>query len=324
MIKPAPAPLGPLAGQDPDVLVAVVTFNSAAVIEHFLRAAPMALEGVGTASVVVVDNASDDATTSLVRAVAPWATVINTGANRGYASGINTAMAHTTARRGVYVLNPDTIPSPGSAALLADAVEDRPGVGIAVPRIVSERGELMFSLRREPTIRRALGEAILGGTRASRLSWASEIIGDADRYVDGATADWATGAAMFLSARAVDATAGWNEAFFLYSEETDYALRVRDAGLRVSLVAAAEVSHKGGDLKESPWLWSLAAVNRVRLYRARHGAGLGHLYHLAVMVNEALRTPTRRLTHRAAVKGLLRGVRLPSGGLVSPHSPTDK
>lgn len=320
VIQPVPGPPSPLPGHDPDVLIAVVTFNSASVIEGFLRAAPKALEGAGTATVIVVDNASDDTTTSLARAVAPWATVIDMGTNRGYAAGINAALSHTTPRRGTFVLNPDTVPSPGSVALLADAVEERPGVGIAVPRIVSGHGDLMFSLRREPTIRRALGEAILGGTRARRFRWASEVIGNPDEYSDRATADWATGAAMFLSTRAVETVGSWNEGFFLYSEETDYALRVRDADLRLSLVAGATVSHRGGDLNESPWLWSLACVNRVRLYRARHSSSLGHLYHLAVMLNEAVRVPTGRPTHRVALTALLRGVRLPSGTLVSPRS----
>lgn len=320
VIGPVPAPAMPLPGRSPDVLIAVVTFNSEAVVEPFLRALPAALEGAGTAAVVVVDNASSDATTNSIRALAPWATVIESEANHGYAAGINAALAHTRAGRGVYVLNPDAIPSRGSVALLADAVEKRPGIGIAVPRIVDEHGHLMFSLRYEPTIIRALGEAVLGGNRASRHSWASEVIRETKRYVDGAGADWATGAAMFISTQTVDIVGRWNEQFFLYSEETDYALRARDAGLLLTFVSRAEVSHRGGDLTTTPWLWSLAAVNRVRLYRARHGVLRGNVYRLAVLLNEMLRCSARSATHRAAALALLRGVQIPPGALVTPSS----
>lgn len=306
VIEPVSGPPTPRPGNPPDVLIAVVTFNSAAVIEPFLRALPEALKGAGTAKVVVVDNDSHDATTSLVRAIAPWAAIIESGTNRGYAAGINAALVDVKARRGVYVLNPDTVPSPGSVALLADAAESRPGVGITAPRVVDNHGNLKFSLRREPTILRAIGEGFLGGHRAARFPWAGEMIRDPAHYVDGAVADWATGAALFLSAHTVSRVGLWDEGYFLYSEETDYALRTRDSGLRVSLVAAAEVAHPGGDMETSPWLWSLVAVNRVRLYRKRHGRLLGALYWCIVLISEGIRACLGRATNRAAFIALLR------------------
>lgn len=310
----------PPDGRKPDILVAVVTFNSAAVIEAFLRALPPALEGAGSTTVVVVDNGSSDETTTLVRAVAPWATLIESGTNRGYAAGINIALRHTTAQRGVYVLNPDTVPEPRSVGFLIEAVETRPGVGIAVPRIVDPNGTLLHSLRRESTIVRAAAEAVLGGQRAARFPWASEMIQDPHHYIDGATADWATGAAMFISSATVTTVGPWNEEFFLYSEETDYALRARDAGLRLSYVAAAQVSHRGGDLNVSPWLWSLAAVNRVRLYARRHGPLRGQVFRLVMIFSEGLRALFGRTTSRAALLSLIRGVRLPTGIVVTPRA----
>ena len=46
------------------------------------------------------------------------------------------------------------------------------------------------------------------------------MIGDPEHYRDGDSADWATGAAMFVARDAVEA-GRWDERFFLYSEETD-------------------------------------------------------------------------------------------------------
>lgn len=300
-------PLLPGPGEDPDVLVAVVTYNSAEIIEGFLRALPAALAAAGTASVVVVDNDSGDGTVDRVRELAPWVTVVEAGANLGYGAGVNRALAVARSRRGAYVLNPDAVPSPGSVDRLARAVESDPGVGIAVPRILDAHGRLKYSLRREPTIRRALGEAVLGGHRAARFPSWGDMIRDPAHYVDGATADWATGAAMFLAPRTLEAVGPWEEDFFLYSEETDYALRARDAGLGLRYVAGAEVVHPGGDMQVSPWLWSLVALNRTRLYRSRHGAVLGAMFWLVVLVNEGSRAALGRRTHRAAVRALLRG-----------------
>src|SRR5699024_2747584 len=139
----------------------------------------------------------------------------------------------------------------------------------------------------KPTLGRALGEALLGGRRAARFASLGDLIRDTTYYVSGATADWATGAAMYLRRDALDAVGPFDERFFLYSEETDYALRLRDNGFSLRYVAEAVVCHPGGDMSRSPWLWSLVALNRTRLYRKRNGTVAGGLYWLVVVVNEA-------------------------------------
>lgn len=294
----------------PDVVIVAVTYNSAAIVEPFLRALPAALDGVASARVVVVDNASSDGTADLVRRLAPWVTVLDAGDNLGYGAGLNVGLRRGLGQRGILVLNPDAVLSPGSVRLLLDAVSDddagRPAVGMAVPRIVDVEGKLKFSLRREPTLLRALGEAVLGGRRAAKFPPLGDLIRDPAYYVDGATADWATGAAMFISREAFDAIGLWSEEFFLYSEETDYALRARDHGFRLRYVADAVVTHPGGEMSRSPWLWSILAVNRTKLYRKRHGPIASAAYWTVVVVNEAARAALGRPTHRAALRALLR------------------
>lgn len=293
-----------------NVLVALVTYNSARVVETCLRSLGPALDGVRDVQVVVVDNASTDDTVERVRAVAPHARVVAAGANLGYGAGINVAVETAPPSRAVIVLNPDTAPQPGSLRRLVEAL-NRPGVGISVPRITDLEGRLKFSLRREPTLLRAVGEAVLGGHRAARYPLLGDMVRDPAAYVDGATADWATGAAMAISRATLDTVGPWEESYFLYSEETDFALRARDAGFRLSYVADAEIRHPGGDMSRSPMLWSILAVNRVTLYRRRHGRVPAAAYWLVVMANELARALLGRPTHRAAVRALVRGRPLP-------------
>ncbi|WP_167288663.1 glycosyltransferase family 2 protein [Nocardioides seonyuensis] len=303
-----PQPTGLAGADDPsaEVVVACVTYNSASVIEPFLAALPAALVGVPGSRVVVVDNASSDDTVATIEEVAPWVTVVRAPGNVGYAAGINLALRQCTARRGVYVLNPDAVPSPGSVAHLLAVVEADPEVGIAVPTVLSEAGEVKFSLRREPTILRAAGEAVLGGHRAARHPWLGDQVRDSSKYVEGATADWATGAALFLSRAVLDAVGSWDERFFLYSEETDYALRARDEGFRVQLTTAASVTHPGGEMESSPELWTLVAVNRQRLYRKRHALVPSVVYWAVVLANESVRALLGRPRSRLATQVLLR------------------
>ena len=290
---------------EPDVVVACVTYNSGSVIDDFLAALPAALDSVASCRVVVVDNASTDDTVAVIRRRAPWVTVVRAPGNVGYAAGINLALDECTGSRGVYVLNPDAVPSTCSVARLLEATERDPRIGIAVPMVRSSDGDLKFSLRREPTFLRAIGETVLGGHRAARFPRLGDMIRDPAHYREGATADWATGAAMFVSRGAIDAVGRWDERFFLYSEETDYALRARDAGFRLELVPAANVTHPGGDMQTSPQLWSLVALNRQRLYRKRHSLLPSCLYWGVTLANEGIRALLGRERSRLASRALL-------------------
>lgn len=303
-IVPAPAAVRNHGTGEPELVVVAVTYNSAEVVPAFLQALPDALEGVGTACVYVADNGSTDETVIRIRQRAPWVIVREIGRNLGYAAGINTILREQLGRLGVVVLNPDAIPNPGFACHLLKALSS--GAGLIVPRIVDDQGNLKFSLRREPTLPRALGEAVLGGHRAARYQRWGDTIRDTAYYVDGATADWATGAAMLISRPVLDAVGMWDESFFLYSEETDYALRARRAGFTVRLASAAQVMHRGGEMTRSPWLWSLLAVNRVRLYASNHGRFAGAAYWSVAVLNEAVRAALGHPTHQAALRALLR------------------
>ncbi len=301
------APAGLASGPDgsADVVIVCVTHNSTGVIEPFLESMAPALAGLPRCRVVIVDNDSRDGTGALVRRRAPWASVVDSGRNAGYAGGINAALRAHRPRVGAYVLNPDTVPGPGSVKALVDAAARNPSVGIAVPQMLSTSGTPVSSLRREPTIARALGEAVVGGTLASRLAAIGETVPAGSGYPDGARADWATGAALYIPKETLQLVGEWDERYFLYSEETDYCLRVRDAGLQVRLVATARVTHHGGDQSVAPALWAISAVNRTRLYRARHGRWASRAYWSAVLFNEALRSGRDTQTHRTAVRALL-------------------
>ena len=62
----------------------------------------------------------------------------------------------------------------------------------------------------------------------------------------------------------------WDESFFLYSEEADFDLRARDAGFATVYEPSAGAVHLEGDSGNSPQLWTLLQLNRVRHFRRRH------------------------------------------------------
>jgi N-acetylglucosaminyl-diphospho-decaprenol L-rhamnosyltransferase len=288
------------------VLAIVVTYNSRPHLEALARSMPPAMEGIGSWRLAVIDSGSTDGTADSSRGLWPAAMVMELGTNRGYAAGINAGLAVAQPDEDVLVLNPDIRLRRGSVAELARALE-RPGVGITVPRLVGPDGRLQHSLRHEPALGRTLAETLLGARVAARLG-VGETIATPARYRTEGPVDWATGAVLLVGAACARAIGDWDETFFLYSEETDYALRAREAGLRTWYVPAAEALHVGGEATTSAPLWSLLSVNRVRLYRRRHGRLRGQLFWAAMTAGALLRAVLPAPRHRAALRELvLRG-----------------
>jgi N-acetylglucosaminyl-diphospho-decaprenol L-rhamnosyltransferase len=290
-----------VSAAEPTVAVVVVTWNSAAPLPGLVDTLDAGLTGLRY-RLIVVDNDSADDTVALTRRLAPTATIVETGRNAGYAAGINAGLAVAGEYDAVLVLNPDIRLFAGCVRTLYQELGN--GVGIAVPMIRHSDGALAHSLRREPSIPRALGEAVLG-QRAGRIAYLGETILAEPAYRTPGSPDWATGAIMLISRGCADACGPWDESFFLYSEETEFALRARDRGYRTRYVPAAGATHLGGQSRVSPSLWSILTVNRVRLYRMRHTRAATGVYWTAVFLRETSRAMLGQRRSRRAVAALL-------------------
>ena len=288
----------------PSVSLVVVTYRSHGLLPDLFQSLPSALAGVPDYEIVIVDNASGDDTPAAARKLAPSAKVIVRDTNGGYAAGVNAGIRASHATDAVLILNPDIRLRPGCVAALLGRLR-QPGIGIAVPRILGEDGRTQHSLHRSPSVLRAWGEAILGGNLAGRIPILGETIVDEMAYSHPTSAAWASGAAMMISTQCSRAVGEWNEAFFLYSEETEYCLRAGDAGFKIQLEPHAEVIHIGGEMTSSPRLWAMQAWNRVRLYRSRHGRAASAAFHAGVVVNEALRAALGSKIHPAGLASVL-------------------
>jgi N-acetylglucosaminyl-diphospho-decaprenol L-rhamnosyltransferase len=289
------------------VAVVIVTYNSAGVLGGCLDSLADGARGVELVDVVVADNASKDDSVAIAERAGPPVRVVQVGRNAGYAAAINAGVAalDLDALDGVYVLNPDCRLRPGSIAPLVRCLEE-PGRGIAVPYMVNPDGSLQPSLRRHPTVGRALVEAVIGGRLAGRLWRLGELVTDPRDYARPGAYAWATGAAMLIAPRVLRAVGPWDESFLLYSEETDFCLRAADQGFVTWYEPASVIEHIGGDSGVNPTLAALLVVNKVRLYRRRHGPLAGFAYYLAVLGGEAVRALAGRRTSRASVTALLR------------------
>ena len=261
------------------VIAVVVTYNSRTHVSHLLDSLPAAFGGLPY-QVVVVDNGSQDDTAGLVesRGDAHVARSVNTG----FAGGINRGVAESGLDGPVLVLNPDATLAAGAVPAMLEVLA-KPGVGIVAPRMLEADGSLSPSLRRAPTLGRAGGLSFTGSPRFA------ERIEDPSNYEIEHEVDWAVGAVMLIRHECFTELGGFDESYFLYSEETDFCLRARDRGWSTVFTPKAEVVHVGGGSGESSATHTMKMVNRVRIYGRRHGRLATGLYFFIAVPTELRR-----------------------------------
>lgn len=286
----------------PRIAICVVTFRSASLIKDLVASIPGGAAGTDW-TLVFADNASDDDTLAEIARWAPEATVVQTGANLGYSGGLNAAVRAAGTQDAFLILNADVRLQAGCIATLYQSLG--PGVGIAVPRLVDGDMKPIWSMRREPSLVRVWSDALIGAERAGRLGTLGEVVTDPELYERSQRTSWAEGSTQLISAECWQACGGWDESYFLYSEETEYNLRVQEFGYSVLYVPTAEAQHLKGGSAESPAQWSLLVLNKARLYARRHGPIPSVLFWLGLVVREASRALLGKRTSRAAVRDLL-------------------
>lgn len=295
----------------------VVTFNSADTLGGLLDTLGEGLEGLDDTEVVIADNASSDDSVALALAHPVGARVVRTGWNGGYAAGINAALATIRPDADVLILNPDIRLSRGAAARLVEMLQQG-DIGVAAPHIVHQNGALYHSLRREPSLQTAWADALLGTRFGAGLD-KGECVCNAEYYHTPRVVDWASGAALAVSAQARARVGEWDETFFLYSEEVDFQRRARSAGYRIAYTPHAKVLHFGGDYQRNPRLYAILTANRIRDYARHHGAISTALFRAAVLTGEILRSLNGSAVHRAGAVAALRP--LPRQYVTRPQAP---
>jgi hypothetical protein len=220
-----------------DISIVVVTFNALPWLER-------CLESVQGNEVIVVDHGSTDGTLELVRERFPDVRVIEQE-NRGMGGGNNTGMR---AADGTYalLLNSDAWAVDDAVDTLAAYLDEHPDVAVTGPRLLNTDGSLQRSVRGFPTLWRLATEYLFLRKLAPRSRAMNAFYGAGFRHDETRDVESLYGAALMVRREAADVVGLFDEDFFMFSEETDWTYRFRQAGWRVVFVADAEVVHVGG------------------------------------------------------------------------------
>lgn len=252
----------------PRVLVAIVSWNSAAHLAAAVKSVPAGVP------VVVVDNASTDGSADAARAAG--ARVVEAGTNLGFGPACNRAAQEGAPSETILFLNPDAALADGAsslAALLAELDAD-PTVAAAAPRLTGD-GQEEFQLRRLPRLGGILREALLVDRLFPRNAGYRR-----DRYLDrprdaAFDVEQPAAAALLVRRAAFEAVGGFDAAFGpAWFEDVDLCAKLLEAGGRIRYVPSARATHVGG-VSMDALLWRdfrpLYVRNQFR-YLARHAS----------------------------------------------------
>lgn len=272
-----------LAGTSVDVVV--VSYNSSSTLPGCVEP----LTGVPGVAVTVVDNASSDGSAETVAGLP--LRLVRAPRNGGFSYGCNLGVREGRAPY-VLLLNPDARIDLPTLAVLIRALSSEPRLGVVGPRLIAEDGRLAWSQRRFPRLRSTFARAFFLHHVLPRARWVDELIRDPAAYGRAGEPDWLSGACLLVRRTALEGVGGFDEGFFLYSEDVDLFRRLREAGWRARFEPSAVVRHVGGASAPRHRTERIAAQSRVRYARKHHG--------LLVAVVEATGVALEGLTHAFA------------------------
>ena len=248
---------------DAGVSAIVVTHNAAAWIERSLES----LAGTG-AEVIVVDNASTDGTPGLVREKFPTARVIEQE-NKGFGAGNNAGMRVASGRY-YLLLNPDAWLTEGALERLVAFADEHPEAAVVGPRLLNPDGSLQRSVRGYPSPWRIATEYFFLRKLAPRTHALNAFFGEQFDHESVREAEYLFGACLLVRREAVDEVGGFDEDFFLMSEEVDWCYRFREAGWKVLFYPGAEVFHVVG-ASLNPRQFHAIVRGHLQFLRKHHG-----------------------------------------------------
>lgn len=234
-----------------EVVIVTVTYNAAEFIERFLESVAAVLAVEPAFRLVLVDNASADASVQIAKqfiadkGLEYRATVIAQDGNVGFGRGCNAGAKQAVELGASYIwfLNPDTTVDVSAANELLACYENAPAADFVGSALKNEHGVKRSGAFRFPN--------------ATTTFLSNAKLGAFDRLLPNRTStyplpdkpirvDWLTGASFMVKASVFEKLEGFDPKFFLYFEEVDLFLRAQRAGYQAWFCPSSVVYHQSG------------------------------------------------------------------------------
>ena len=171
--------------------------------------------------------------------------VIRRAHNGGFGAAVNTGAAAATSDW-LLIANSDLRVAPTTLARLVDAARDLMPAVVG-PASVDAQGRHEHTGRRFPTARQLALATALPLQRFARTQWFLRLAGYViPRGSRPHRVDWLQGSCLLLPRDVFVKIGGFDESYYMYSEEVDLQRRLSDVGIHAWLLPSVVVTHEGG------------------------------------------------------------------------------
>lgn len=267
-----------------DVSIIIVSWNTRALLLSCIEALAAAV-GRLSADIWVVDNASIDGSVEAVQARFPAVKLISNEQNVGFAGANNQAIRASNGRYAL-LLNSDTVADSGAIERLVHFADATPQAGVIGAMLLNPDRTFQASFADFPSFRSELLSATGVGARLFFRNYPSY---GPRQSQHTRRVGYIPGACMLVRREAITAVGIMDESYFMYSEETDWCLRMQRAGWETWYLPTAKIVHFGGQSTRQVRFSMQQALYRskVRFFRKHYGTLWGML--LSIILFAVLR-----------------------------------
>lgn len=242
---------------DMDLSVIIVNWNTEELLRNCLRSVYGTIEGLAF-EIIVVDNASGDGSVAMLKVEFPQVRRIENYDNRGFAAANNQAFRAMTGRYAL-LLNSDTVLTEGAVRELFAFMEEHPEAVMACGQLLNADGSKQNSIARFPTI-----PSLLLNMPLLETLFPDRYPSKRRDYSHPIEVDSCIGACLIVRKSAIDGVGGFDERYFFFFEETDWARTMRQAGGKIYHVPTARIYHLQGKSVGT------SVRSRMHFYRSRY------------------------------------------------------
>ena len=293
--------------------VLVVNYNTATLLQPAFDALRQS-SNVDAMRFLVVDNASADDSLECLARVCPEARLIVNTTNVGFGRANNQLLEHLQGKYAL-LLNTDAFVAPDTLGKTLDYMEAHPDCGVLGVRLVGREGDLQPSCRYFPT---PLNVFVARAGLTRFFPWLQMVDDMAWDHASVRECDWLPGCYYLIRREVIDQVGLFDPRYFLYYEEVDHCMRVKQAGWKVVYYPHTTVVHIGGESAKSVAELNAASrqistlqIESELLYFRKHHGLLGLAAHmLLVSFGDLI----------LALKALLKGRGRPAIGACWQHA----
>ena len=275
-----------------ELSIVIVNWNSAGYVRQCVKAIQLNPPACAY-DIVVVDSGSFDECGEMLGREFPAVRFVQSQTNIGFATGNNLG-AERSRGRVLLFLNPDTEVVGNALDSLLGTLNRLPDAGLVGARLLNPDRSLQTScVQSFPTVlnqlldaewlRRVFPRSPLWGMRSLF-----------DKTQNPSPVEVISGACIMIKRPVFQCLSGFDERYFMYSEDLDLCYRVRQAGFDCLYMPDAQIVHHGGGSSNSARGMFSTVMTRESVFRFlkfHRGCTIAWCYRAAMGVSSLIRLP---------------------------------